>query len=149
MILLCFLFFGHPEPSLARVRGLYKQCVVSEDSCKALLVLLKECDQSNEPLLAGYRAGATMMMAKYSFSPWTKWRCFCQGRDLLERSVAADGQNVELIFIRYSVQQHCPWFLHYRQSVQKDRNFIDANLEKLNDLALKKEITEYLGKEKT
>ncbi len=145
MIALCLLLFGHPAPSLDRVRGLYERCMISEDSCKVLLDLLKDYDEGNGPLLAGYRAGATMVMAKYALSPFTKWKCFCKGRDLLERSVAADGQDVELIFIRYSIQQNCPWFLHYRQSLDKDKMFIETNLYRVSDQAMKAKIKNYLA----
>ena len=146
MIVLCFLLFGHPAPSLDRVRGLYEHCMISEDSCKTLLGLLKNYDERNGPLLAGYRAGATMVMAKYVFSPWTKWKFFCQGRDLLERSIVADSLDIELIFIRYSIQQNCPWFLHYRQSAEKDKKFIETNLERINDPAMKASIRSYLNR---
>jgi hypothetical protein len=135
---------AHTEPPLARVRGLYQQCMISRDSCIALLSLLSEYDEGNGPLLAGYRAAGTMVMAKYAVGPWAKWKCFCQGRDLLERCVAGGRKDIELIFIRYCIQSNCPWFLNYRQSLAQDRKFIEANLDRVGDPVLKRTIGNYM-----
>jgi hypothetical protein len=149
MMLLCLLLIGDPVPSLDRVRALYGQCMINEDSCKVLSALLKVYDERNAPLLAGYRAAATMVMAKYTFNPLVRWKYFRQGRDLLERSVAVDGRDVELIFIRYSIQQNCPGFLHYRQWIEQDRKFIESNVDRISDPEMRRTIKRYLTKTRT
>jgi hypothetical protein len=97
----------------------------------------------------GYRACATMLMAKHVFNPFSKLSYFKRGRDILEKAIKADRDNIELRFLRYTIQTNVPAFLNYDQFKELDRLFLVNSISKLNDQKLKKIIIAYLKTNKT
>lgn len=92
-------------PSKSEVRSAFQKAAIEERSCSGLIKMLEVYNENNNPLLAGYKACATMMMAKYVFNPFTKLSYFSKGKSLLEKCIKADKQNIELRFLRYTVQK--------------------------------------------
>lgn len=96
----------------------------------------------------GYRAGATMLMAKHSLNPFNKLSYFKKGKTMLEKAIQAENNNVELRFLRYTIQTNVPSFLGYSSELIKDRSFLQQSVAGVRDAELKKIITAYL-KEKS
>ena len=130
--------------SINSVRTLYQKAAENKESCKKLLLMLEPYDEKKNTLFAGYKGCATMLMAKYVFNPFSKLSNFYKGRNLLERSIVADKENVELRFLRFAVQTQVPSFLNYRNSVTQDKNFLINNYNGITDLQLKSWLTAYL-----
>jgi hypothetical protein len=135
-------------PTKSEVRSSFQNAAEKEASCRALIKMLEGYDEKNNPLLAGYKACATMMMARYVFNPFTKLSYFSKGRSLLEKCIAADKQNIELRFLRYSVQRKAPFFLNYRSSLKQDEGMITQALLHVEDTELKQIIVDFLKSEK-
>lgn len=135
--------------SQAEVRTEFQKAAAEEKPCRDLIRLLQDYNEKNNPLLAGYRACATMMMAKYVFNPLTKLSYFSKGRSLLEKCIAADKQNIELRFLRYCVQRKAPFFLNYNSAIKEDRAILINSVPGLKDQGLKKMITRFLTIENT
>ena len=135
-------------PSQKEVRFAFQKAAIDEKSCRDLIKLLDEYNEKNSPLLAGYKASATMLMAKYSFSPITKLSNFFKGKNLLERSIAADTQNIELRYLRYIIQRKSPFFLQYKSSLKEDESILMKAVLNLKDRDLKKIIMAILRSEK-
>lgn len=133
-------------PAINEVRVLFKQAVNDKNACTKLIGLLKPYNETDQPLLAGYKACATMVMAKYTINPFSRFNYFKTGKKLLEGSIAADPKNIELRFMRYSVQTNAPSFLNYTQNVADDKLFLQRNVVTLTDLSLKNTILSYLKK---
>jgi len=132
------------DPSLAQVRVLYTQSASDEQSCLQLIELLKPYSDKNNPLLAGYAAGATMMMAKHCFFPYSKLSYFRKGRSMLQKAVDTDSANVELRFLRFGLQTNSPGFLGYHDQITTDKKYLLASLGRLSDMDLKRAILLYL-----
>ena len=145
------LFFSVPTfaetPSLAEVRSLYSKAANDEKACKKLIEWLKPYHEKNNPLLFGYRAGGTMMMANYVFNPFSKLNYFNKGKKMLHRAITADGQNIELRFIRFGVQTNAPSFLGYNNYVERDKIFLTQSIPTINDQNLKNMIVNYFKKQ--
>lgn len=133
-------------PSLPAVRSLYEQAANDENACKKLLEWLKPYNEKNNPLLFGYRASGTMMMANYVFNPFSKLSYFKKGKKMLSAAIAADAQNIELRFIRFGVQTNVPSFLGYNDYVEKDKMFLKKSLPGIKDENLKNMIASYFKK---
>ena len=133
-------------PSLTQVRSLYEQAANDEKACKKLLEWLKPYNEKNNPLLFGYRAGGTMMMANYVFNPFSKLSYFKKGKKMLATAIAVDEQNIELRFIRFGVQTNVPSFLGYSNYVEKDKQFLKQSLPNIKDENLKNMIVSYFKK---
>lgn len=152
-IILSLLFLygttGFAEtPSLSKVRLLYQEAATNEKSCKELVNLLKSYNEKNDPLLLGYKASGTMMMAKYVFNPFTKLSYFKKGKEMLQKAIDADNKNVELRLLRFDIQTHVPLFLGYQDSIETDKTFLLNSISQLTDRALKKFIISHLKKSK-
>lgn len=128
LILIGLLFSGitcfAKEPSIEEVRSLYRQAVKEEKECKELIDLLAPYNENNDPLLLGYKAGATMLMAKHALSPFSKLSYFKKGRKLLQKAIDADKENIELRFLRFGIQTNAPSFLGYKDSIEEDKLFL-------------------------
>lgn len=118
----------------------------NEEACTKMISLLAPFNETNNPLLFGYRGGATMLMAKHAFNPFSKLSYFKKGKLMLESAINADQTNVELRFLRYTIQTNVPGFLNYNSDKNLDRTFISQSLPKLKDQELKKIISEFLLK---
>lgn len=132
------------DPTASAVRLKFHRSTSSEKSCKDLIKELEPYNEKNNPLLSGYKGGATMLMAKHVINPFTKLSYFKKGRGLLEKAIQADNKNVELRFLRYTIQTNVPSFLGYNAHLAKDKSFLEQSVSGVKDAALKKIITAYL-----
>lgn len=149
-VITCFLIlFAHlsavaTEPNIKSIRLKFHNSTSSEEVCKSLIKQLEPYNENNNPLFLGYRGGATMIMAKHSFNPFSKMSYFKKGKIILERAILADQNNVELRFLRYTIQTNVPSFLGYNSQIGKDQSFLKQSLPGIKDAELKKIITSYL-----
>ena len=132
-------------PSEKVVRDLFKKAAKEESSCKTLVSILEKYNEKNNPLMAGYRACATMMLANYTFFPINKLQKFSEGKDLLEKSIKSDPENIELRFLRFTVQNKSPNFLGYNKEIDGDKTFILNSIAKIDNPELKKIIIDFLS----
>ncbi len=132
-MVICFLFTGQSYPELEVVRKLYQECPRHEKSCQELLDLLKPYRITDHPLLYGYQASATMMLARHVFSPVSKLRNFNRGKQMLEAAISAAPEDVELRLLRLLAQSNAPGFLGYRDEIVSDKNFIFNELPKIRE----------------
>jgi hypothetical protein len=133
-------------PSVNEVRALFKKAVIEKQSCAQLIEILDGYNENNHPLFAGYKACATMVMAKHVWNPASKYSYFTSGRQLLEKSIASDPRNAELIFLRFGIQTNLPSFLNYRKDINTDKAFLISSAPYLSDPDLKAAIISYLLK---
>lgn len=130
--------------SIDKVRILYGEAAVNYNSCEKLISSLSFFSEKNNPLLAGYKACATMIMAKHVLNPFSKFSIFTNGKLLLERSIRIDKANIELRFLRFSVQTKSPQFLGYNKTIEEDKRFLIQYFVNLKDLQLKQLIISFL-----
>ena len=133
-------------PSTSRVRSLFEQAGVQKSSCIKLIKLLKPYNEINSPVLMGYKACGTMMMAKYVLNPFSKILHFRKGKKMLETVIAVNDKVVELRFLRYSIQTNAPTFLGYNNNIAEDKMFLKNAVSFLNDVVLRDKIDAYLRK---
>jgi hypothetical protein len=134
-------------PSQTQVRALFKSAVTDEHSCRNMVKLLEGFKENNNTLLGGYKACATIMMAKYVFNPFSKLSYFLKGKSLLEKCISSDKNNIELRLLRIIIQTKAPFFLGYRSSMDEDRSILMRSLGGIHDIDLKKMITTFLTTE--
>ncbi|NEU08248.1 hypothetical protein GZH53_07985 [Flavihumibacter sp. R14] len=131
--------------TLPEIRSLYRKAAGQEKSCRILTELQIPDKGENISELIGYKAAATMVMAKYVLNPISKINYFRKGKNMLEKAVRNDTKNVELRFLRFTIQTNAPSFLGYNNSIKTDQQFLTVSLPYINDLALKNMITRYLS----
>lgn len=130
-------------PGLKEVRILYQQASREETSCRRLIEILTPNDNRTNALFEGYKASATMMMAKYCINPFSKLSYFKKGKQMLENAILAQPDNIELRFLRFAIQSEIPFFLGYNDSIEMDKKIILKALPFIIDEDLKGVIYDY------
>lgn len=131
------------EPAISEIRNLHEKAVEQEEAAEKLMQLLKPYNL-DEPLLMGYRGAAHMLMAKHVGNPFTKMSHFKKGKNIFTETIEAAPQNVELRFLRFSVQSEAPAFLGYRGNLEEDKAILLNGIHDLENGQLKRLITGYL-----
>jgi hypothetical protein len=149
--LLCFFLIhgilsSAKTPEIEDVRILFHKAESSQKMCIELIELLEPYNDKSNALYLGYRASATMLMAKHLINPFSKLSYFKKGKLMLEKAIEFDRKNVELRFLRYTIQTNVPSFLNYSGDKENDRMFLLQSLQRLNDQKLKNIISTYLNK---
>jgi hypothetical protein len=111
-----------------------------------LIELLEPYDEIKFPILTGYRACGTMIMAKHVANPISKLMYFYKGRKMLEAVIAGNEKVAELRFLRYSIQTNAPSFLGYNSHIAEDKLFLKNSVPFLDDPILSNKISAYLRK---
>lgn len=126
-------------------RSSFDECVYQKNAGERFLDAASDNTKLTSTVL-GYKGAILMIMAKHYISPWTKLGSFNQGRALLEDAIKKDAGNLELIYIRFSIQTNSPSFLGYQQFIETDKNKLLEETPLLKDKILRKRITDYLLK---
>jgi hypothetical protein len=139
VFLILFGSFCHPvnASELDEVRKAFYRASMEQEVCEEIYNKIKDRNYSEKPLLLGYRGVYQAIMAKYLWNPFSKWWYFRSGVEQLETAISKDNDNIELIFLRFSIQTNCPEFLGYNSKITSDKDFI---LTQMHD---KKVVWEY------
>ena len=101
-----------------------------EDKClsEALFESIAAANTVNDPVLLAYKGMARATSAACSFNPYTKYSRFQEGKQWIEQAVAAQPNDIEIRFLRLSVQVNAPHFLGYSGQLTEDRALIVTGL---------------------
>ncbi len=77
---------------------------------------------------------------KVHLSPISKLNTFKEGKKNIEQAIKKEPENVELRFIRLSVQKNAPSFLGYKSNINEDAKFIKENRHQIRSEILQKNI---------
>ena len=134
--------------STTDLRELFYQAAASKQAAQRLYDKLLTIDESSQPLLLGYKGMACFMICHHALNPYSKIKYFLQGRSYLDQALKRDPGNLELRFLRFTVQTNAPEFLGYTRNILADKTFILNSLENDADKTIAQElrikIVEYL-----
>ncbi|HCP93504.1 MAG TPA: hypothetical protein DIU05_05655 [Bacteroidetes bacterium] len=145
-ILFVLLSLLHPSSALdlTKVRAAYEIASKNELLARELYKTV-DAHASNSTTMLGYKGAVTMMLAKFQFNPLNKLEYFNSGKALLENAIVRDADNIELIFIRFSIQSYAPGFLKYNKELNRDKYFLLTNIKDVSDKDLQTRITKFLS----
>ena len=138
------LFFNNDD--LLKIREHYKLIDKTEASVIAIKELSQQSKSITTSLKNAYSAAAQMASAKYSINPVTKLQAFNLGKVKLEEAIQADINNIELRYIRISIQKNIPAILNYSKQITEDKQYIIKHLKtiKTNDVNLYKDVFTFM-----
>ena len=140
-------FFGFAQTiNVDEARKMYVKSGENNDVCNKLYSLLCQIDEKNQNLLLGYKGAVMAEMAKHEKDAPKKLKFFKEGKRKLDEAILNDLENIELRFLRLSIQLHTPDVLRYNGQIATDKEFIHENLNKVKNENLKKSISEYMAK---
>jgi transposase-like protein len=129
---------------LEEVRQLYKVADLSQENATFLHDKLENITKSDEKVLVAYKGAVTSMTAKYEKNVKLKKEVFEVGVNLLEFAITSDPDNIEIRFVRMSVQQNSPKILNYHKEVDEDKKYILNNFNQITEPELSSYIKDYI-----
>jgi hypothetical protein len=131
MILLTIPSKGVNE--IVAIRNLFYHSIKNSDSAAVLYQKLKAVNNNNAAGLIAYKGMSNLMICYHSYNPYTKYKLFMSGKHLLEQAIVKDPNNIELRFLRLTVQLNVPPFLGYSNNINEDKLAIFNGLKILSD----------------
>jgi hypothetical protein len=123
ILIACCWLSSIASPDIAQVRALFLDAYVNESSARKLAEVLNDCSKQ-DPVFTGYRGMSQVMMCNYVHNPFSKLSFFLNGRNLIEQALAQDPGNVELRFLRFTVQSNVPSILNYSNKLTEDKSIL-------------------------
>lgn len=142
LFILFFTFSVHAQVNLNQIRVDYAFAASNEELCEQNLAWLQT--NASSPTHKGYLGAYQMMMAKHAFNPISKLSHFKKGKKELEAAIKSQPKNLELRFIRLTIQENVPSLLNYSSQIQEDKTFILTHITDLKDTYLVQAIGSYL-----
>ena len=95
---------------------------------------------NKSPLITGYIGTLQALKAKHHWNPYYKVKYVNEAEKTFTKAIAADPHNMELRFLRFSVDYKLPRLLGYTKNMAADRAEIILQLSKKNYTADNKEL---------
>jgi hypothetical protein len=130
--------------SVEEARKVYAESMGNKATCETAYEKISQVSNSDNHLLMGYKGAISIAMAKHLKTPKEKLSHFNKGKSLLENSISKDERNVELRFLRLTIQSNCPSALKYNKSISNDKKFIIENLASVQNSYIRSRIKEYM-----
>jgi hypothetical protein len=131
--------------NIEKIRRLYLQSSNNYSKLDSLNYSLSNYKKTNN-LMSAYYGVNLILKSKYLKNPFKKIEYFEKGREILENAIIKEPDNIELIFLRYTVQKKTPSILMYKKDIEEDYQFIKSELDSTKDQRLKKYISQTLQK---
>jgi hypothetical protein len=130
-MLLAFLFFlmgkvhaqSFTNSDYVGIRKTIVQAVDNERITDSLLQKLKPFSEKT-PLLMGYVATLQALKSKHHWNPYSKLRYLQMASKNMNKAVAGAPMNLEIRFMRFSIQHFTPSFLGYSKQLAEDRQVL-------------------------
>lgn len=84
------------------------------------------------PLITGYIGTLQALKAKHHWNPYYKLKYVKDAQKTFAKAIAADPHNMEIRFLRFSVDHKLPGLLGYNKNMEEDKNEILSQLAKKN-----------------
>lgn len=145
---LCILLvsFVASAQDLKEIRLQYPEAVNSSEITSKIDGKLSKVNSEGTPVLLAYKGAVLTLKAKFSKNRKDKKEFFKDGVSLIENAVKADGSNIEIRYIRLSVQENSPRFLGYHKNIEEDKDFILKNYPNISSKGLKEIVKDYVLK---
>ncbi len=103
----------------------YDKAVSDKELCSRLIEELETV--KDNPVYLAYLGAMQTIWANHTRNPISKLRTFNRGKKNIENAVALNSDEIEIRFIRLSVQKNAPSFLGYYKQIRADEAYIDKH----------------------
>ncbi|HBC05133.1 MAG TPA: hypothetical protein PKH16_11145 [Aequorivita sp.] len=146
LFIIFFVSFISNAQDLKKIRSEYPKAVQNVEITTQLDGELAKVNPSNKPVLLAYKGAVSTLKAKFAKARSDKKEFFKEGISLIESAVKADGSNIEIRYIRMSVQENSPRFLGYHKNIDEDKEFILKNYKTISSTELKELVKDFVLK---
>lgn len=140
-LLIAFIFLGS-HLVFGQIQAKYQDVTLKKISLESFYKeVVKEKSDIRKK---GYEAAYFMLKAAEEKAVMKKKDWFVKGSTQLDSLIQKYPKNIELKWIRLTIQDNTPKFLKYNTSIQTDLEYIHTHIQQLKDVELKKAIQNYL-----
>lgn len=125
------------------IRKNYDRFVSDKELCQKTLKQLSD-SKNDSALHQAYLGFLQTVWANHVISPFKKLKTFKSGKQNIDATIGLEPENVEIRFIRLSVQKNAPLFLGYNTNIKEDSDFIKKNRHLVTSVVLQKHIASVL-----
>ncbi|MBS7564119.1 hypothetical protein KHS38_06850 [Mucilaginibacter sp. Bleaf8] len=124
------------------VKLLRKQLVqaLEKRSVNDSLYKVLGADKNKPPLIVSYYGAVQALKAKYTWNPYYKIKYIKDAENTLQTAVNEEPHNMEIRFMRFSIEHNLPGFLGYDKHLDMDRKEMIQQLDKKNYPAADKDV---------
>jgi len=115
------------EISLDSLRMLYFEEWIGKCGAEKLVAYTEPMDETASPVFKAYRGAGLATTSNCTSWPVRKITRFRDGKALIEEAVSLRPNDLEVRFLRFTIQRNIPDFLGY-DNVEEDRKFIMERL---------------------
>jgi hypothetical protein len=145
-LLLLVLSLSASAGLMEDMRKNYGKAMEDKAICESLWQRILADDSPHDALYLAYKGGICMGMAKHSVLAGKRVEYLNMGKKLIDDAVRMNGQNVEIRFIRYSVQVNVPPIFGYNKNKAVDRTYIMEHLQDISNEKQRSEISAFMEK---
>ena len=138
------LFILASNLNINEVRNNYKEAITSEEKVNSFNEYLKDVTKKDDKRLVAYKGAAIALIARYEKGAKLKSSIFKNGIEWVEFAIEKEPLNIEVKFVRLSIQQNTPKFLGYNKDIESDKNFILTNFNTIKSKEFKKYLRGYI-----
>lgn len=147
--ILCYFFLlgfqqSLAQPNLDALRKAYPLASTDKEVCKKQLATLQTIENLTNIELA-YSGAYHAVWAKHAESPLARLNSFKKGKDELERAIAKDNANIEIRFLRLTIQYHAPKIVRYKINIDDDLQVVLAQYDQISSKIIKDNIKDFLS----
>jgi hypothetical protein len=140
-----FFLFAHQnakadEPDLKHIRNLLLICMNSSKTTDSLYKSLSAI-KNRTGVITSYLATLSACKAKLSWNPYMKLKHLNSAEATYKTAVSTDPHNIEIRFLRFSVEHNVPGFLGFNKDLVADSREIITQLDKRNYGTADKDLT--------
>ncbi len=117
---------GYRDAPADYIAGIKQAMVQAVNSAELTDSLYQELTEIKNPsaLILGYMGTLEALKAKHSWNPYNKLSYVARSQKTLQKAIALEPQNIEIRFMRFSIQHFTPFFLGYSKDLSTDRQII-------------------------
>lgn len=141
MLFLCnWSLAGDGSPDLKALRKKLIQAIDSQHTTDSLYTMLDRLHQKT-PLTTAYLGALGALKAKHTWNPYFKIKYLNLSEKLMQQAVDEEPHNIEILFMRFSIQHNVPGFLGYAKNLVTDREEMITQLSRKNYGTADRELT--------
>ncbi len=104
-----------------------------------------EKNPPKEAIFWAYKGASEALKAKNMYNPLYKWHYVAEADKSFAKAILLDKENIEIRFLRFSIEWNLPRLLGYSTHLEQDKNVILKNIQAQSD-SLPKELVEAIKK---
>ncbi|NND77894.1 MAG: hypothetical protein HKN39_06895 [Flavobacteriales bacterium] len=130
---------------IATIREKFFKLTLDSKDTEAVLEEVRSIENKSGIILA-YEAALQALMAKVVWNPLSKINHLKLSNKIFDLAVEKDPENIEIRFIRFSVEYHIPKWLRLSRNMDKDKDYIMSNLELFDISCISRNMLTYIKK---